>query len=333
MDREKLTRMAPVGLSGPTYKVHQVPEHFHEHFIISGYRHPKSTPFQCILSVFDATNETLNFWTHFLPSWYFLWILRDLSDTLDFKHDSYTWPLLAYMFVCIIFPLASATAHTFNTMSDLARHICFFMDYGALSIFSLGVAIAYRAYCFPSDLRNTWFGHHYTDMALINSVICTIASCQTRFMPPSTLRKVMRLGAFAWPYCYDSIPILYRLFLCNPHECLLQSQFIHARQFVFALLAAFLYASHLPERLNPGRFDIIGHSHQLFHVCSILGTMDQMQAILYDMKARRAELSESSWEYSSAWSTIGVILSVMAVNSLIIAFFSVKLKLIFKKFK
>lgn len=61
--------------------------------------------------------------------------------------------------------------------------------------------------------------------------------------------------------------------------------------------------------------------------------MDQMQAILYDMKARRAELSGSGWEYSSAWSTIGVILSVMAVNSLIIAFFSFKLKLIFKKFK
>lgn len=61
--------------------------------------------------------------------------------------------------------------------------------------------------------------------------------------------------------------------------------------------------------------------------------MDQMQAILYDMKARQAELSESSLEYSSAWSTIGVILSVMAVNSLIIAFFSFKLKLIFKKFK
>lgn len=61
--------------------------------------------------------------------------------------------------------------------------------------------------------------------------------------------------------------------------------------------------------------------------------MDQMQAILYDMKARRPELSERGWEYSSTWSTIGVILSVMAVNSLIIAFFSVKLKLVFKKFK
>lgn len=152
-------------------------------------------------------------------------------------------------------------------------------------------------------------------------------------MPPSTLRKVLRLSAFAWPYCYDSIPIVYRLFACSPQECLLQSQFIYGRQFVFALLAAFLYATHLPERLNPGRFDIIGHSHQLFHVCSILGTMDQMQAILYDMKARGEELAGSGWDYSSTWSTIGVILSVMAVNTLVISFFSVKLALVYKKFK
>ncbi|XP_048730988.1 membrane progestin receptor gamma-B-like isoform X2 [Ostrea edulis] len=331
--REKLTRMASRGLSGPTYNIHQVPEHFHEHFIISGYRHPKSTPLQCLLSVFDATNETFNFWTHFLPSCYFFWVLRNLSDTLDFKHDSYTWPLLGYMFVCIIFPLASATAHTFNTMSTLARHICFFMDYGALSIFSLGVAIAYRAYCFPSDLKDTWFGQHYSDIALVNSIICTIVSCQTRFMPTSSLRKVLRLGAFAWPYCYDSIPIVYRLLLCSPEDCSLQSQFIHARQFIFALLAAFLYATHLPERLHPGRFDIIGHSHQLFHVCSILGTMDQMQAILYDMRARGPLLRGRDWEFSCAWSTIGVILSVMTVNSLIILLFSLKLKFYHNKVK
>ena len=37
----------------------------------------------------------------------------------------------------------------------------------------------------------------------------------------------------------------------------------HTRQFVFAALGAFLYTTHLPERLSPGTFDIIGHSHQV----------------------------------------------------------------------
>nr|KAG5692367.1 hypothetical protein BaRGS_007980 [Batillaria attramentaria] len=68
------------GLSGQLYHKDEMPEHFHEHFIVRGYRHPKSSAWQCILSLFDATNETLNFWTHFLPSWYFLWVLKGFAD-------------------------------------------------------------------------------------------------------------------------------------------------------------------------------------------------------------------------------------------------------------
>lgn len=140
------------GLGGPLFHKDEMPEHFHEHFIERGYRHPKSSAWQCVLSLFDATNETLNFWTHFLPSWYFMWVLKGLAETLDFQHDPYTWPLLCYMFACCIFPLASAVAHTFNTMSEKARHVCFFLDYSALSLFSFGVAMSYYAYCFPSGL-------------------------------------------------------------------------------------------------------------------------------------------------------------------------------------
>lgn len=43
---------------------------FHEDSIISGYRHPTSSATDCILSLFQLTNETLNIWTHFLPTWY-----------------------------------------------------------------------------------------------------------------------------------------------------------------------------------------------------------------------------------------------------------------------
>ena len=43
---------------------------FHEDGIVSGYRHPHSSATDCILSLFQLTNETLNIWTHFLPTWY-----------------------------------------------------------------------------------------------------------------------------------------------------------------------------------------------------------------------------------------------------------------------
>lgn len=36
------------------------------------------------------------------------------------------------------------------------------------------------------------------------------------------------------------------------------------------ILGAFLYAARWPERSFPGRFDVWGSSHQIFHLCVVL---------------------------------------------------------------
>ena len=316
--------LGPNGLSGPLYNKDQIPEQFHESFIVKGYRSPKSSPFQCVLSLFDATNETLNFWTHFLPSWYFMWILKGLSETLDFRHDSYTWPLLGYMCMCCIYPLASATAHTFNTMSDNARHICFFLDYSAIAASALSVAIVYRAYSFPSELRFTIFGDIFIPIGGICAVIFLAVACDTRFMRPSTFRKVLRLGSLGLPCVYDTIPLMYRLICGTEQELNLSSHTHHVIGIVCMYIAAALYGLHFPERLFPGSFDIVGHSHQLFHMATITGTMEQMQALLNDMQERKAEL-QASWEFGDVGTSIGILGTVLIINTVVVAIFSVRL--------
>lgn len=42
---------------------------FWEDGIMSGYRRPTSSARDCVLSSFQMTNETVNIWTHFLPTW------------------------------------------------------------------------------------------------------------------------------------------------------------------------------------------------------------------------------------------------------------------------
>lgn len=56
----------------------------------------------------------------------------------DIQNDSYSWPLLVYMGTSCVYPLASSCAHTFSSMSRNARHICYFLDYGAVNLFGLG---------------------------------------------------------------------------------------------------------------------------------------------------------------------------------------------------
>uniref|UniRef100_A0A673MZ57 Progestin and adipoQ receptor family member Va n=1 Tax=Sinocyclocheilus rhinocerous TaxID=307959 RepID=A0A673MZ57_9TELE len=222
---------------------------------ISGYRHPCSSAKDCVLSLFQLTNETLNIWTHFL---FFLWKLLTVVLVKDDWQDPFTWPFLVFLLSCCLYPLASSCAHTFSTMSERARHICFFFDYGALSFYSLGSAITYSSYSFPDKWVISTFHKYYVPIAVVNSVISTAL-----------------------------------IFVCNGEGCTVnEASTVHYQHTSLAVLTGFLFATHLPERLAPGSFDYIGHSHQLFHVFAIIGTHFQMTQWLH------AQYMSSVWDFS-----------------------------------
>ncbi|KAM4748625.1 membrane progestin receptor gamma isoform 2-T2 [Rhinophrynus dorsalis] len=301
--------------------VQQVPRVFHEDSIICGYRSPRSSAAACILSLFQMTNETLNIWTHFIPTWYFLWKMLSLLSSWD---DRLLWPLLVFLLSCCIYPLTSTCAHTFSIMSTKARHICFFLDYGAVSLYSLGSAVAYSAYVFPDCWVNSVFHLWYVSCAVLNTVISTGLSCYSRFPEEARPRfsKILRTTAFAYPYLFDSIPLFYRLFLCSGGDCTHNAALLmHMWHSVLAFLTAFLFATHLPERLAPGRFDYVGHSHQLFHVCGVLGTYFQMEALIMDKNLRQEWLLENVSAPSFS-NTLGALSLGMILSLLVIAGFS-----------
>ncbi|XP_049449304.1 membrane progestin receptor gamma-B-like isoform X2 [Epinephelus fuscoguttatus] len=309
------------------FTINQVPKVFHEDSIISGYRHPRSSATDCILSLFQLTNETLNIWTHFLPTWYFLWKLVTVVLMQTAWQDSFIWPLLIFLLTCCIYPLASSCAHTFSSMSVRARHICFFFDYGALSFYSIGSSIIYSAYVFPDKWVNSLFHRCYIPITVINSVICTSVACYSRFPESQSPKfsKYLRVVAFAFPYLFDNIPLFYRVFLCVGEGCTdNDTNILHYYHIALAFLTGFLFATHLPERLAPGSFDYIGHSHQLFHVCGILGTHFQMKAAEQDMVTRRPWLLEHSIPITFA-NSLGVALLCVVVNLIIILLYSLPL--------
>ncbi|XP_077420604.1 membrane progestin receptor gamma-B [Vanacampus margaritifer] len=322
--------------------INQVPKDFQEHSIISGYRNPHSSATDCILSLFQLTNETLNIWTHFLPTWYFLWKLVSMVLIQTAWRHQFNWPLVVLSISTCIYPLASSCAHTFNSMSARVRHICFYFDYGALSLYSLGIAVTYSAYVFPDKWVNSIFHHCFIPVALLNSIICTGLSCYSRLGSPflhnnhdvvkrfpecqsPRFSKALRLLAFAYPSLFDSIPLFYRLFLCEGEGCTdNDANAFHYTHMALAFLTGFLYATHLPERLAPGSFDYFGHSHQLFHVFAILCTHFQMMAVEQDMVLRRSWLLDHSLPITFA-NSLGVTLLCLLANLIIILIFSLPL--------
>ncbi|KAK5862069.1 hypothetical protein PBY51_017500 [Eleginops maclovinus] len=309
------------------FDIHQIPKVFREDSIISGYRHPHSSALDCILSSFHMNNETVNIWTHFLPTWYFLWRFFALCSTMNFLTDSYTWPLLVYMLLICIYPFTSSCAHTFSTMSPESRHICYFFDYGALSLYSLGCAISYGHYAMPDCWVNTWLHQHFAPIAIGNTVLCTSLSCYSRFLELQFPQrsKVLRTGAFVLPFMFDTVPLFYRILLCCGGNCLpSEALSSHCYHLLFAFLTCFLFTSHFPERLAPGRFDYFGHSHQLFHISAVVGTHFQMEGVMADMASRRTWLLAHG-AMPSFLGTIGVLVASLVLNLGIIGIFSAPL--------
>ncbi|KAM7157115.1 membrane progestin receptor gamma isoform 4-T5 [Molossus nigricans] len=159
-----------------------------------------------------------------------------------------------------------------------------------------GSAIAYSAYSFPDTLVCTTFRDYYVTLAVLNTIFSTGLSCYSRFLELQTPRlcKMLRVLAFAYPYTWDSLPIFYRLFVFPGESTQHEATLYHQKHMAMTLLASFFYSAHLPERLAPGCFDYIGHSHQLFHVCVILATHMQMEAILLDKTLRKEWLLANS---------------------------------------
>uniref|UniRef100_A0A8C9RK85 Progestin and adipoQ receptor family member Va n=1 Tax=Scleropages formosus TaxID=113540 RepID=A0A8C9RK85_SCLFO len=306
------------------FTVHQVPKAFQEDSIISGYRHPRSSATDCILSLFQLTNETLNIWTHFLPTWYFLWKLLTVVLTHNVRHDAFIWPLLVFLASCCVYPFTSSCAHTFSTMSARARHVCFFFDYAALSFYSLASAITYSAYVVPDVWVGSAFHQYYVAVAVLNTAICTGLACYSRFSECQSpkLGKILRVAAFAYPYLFDNIPLFYRIFVCAGEGCTdNETNSLHYCHTALAFLTVVLFITHLPERLAPGCFDYFGHSHQLFHICGIIGTHFQMEAVQLDMNVRRQWLLAHAPPITFS-NTFGAALLSVALSLIIISVFS-----------
>ncbi|XP_010174237.1 membrane progestin receptor gamma-B, partial [Antrostomus carolinensis] len=139
------------------------------------------------------------------------------------------------------------------------------------------------------------------------------------------ISKASRTLAFVYPYLFDSIPLFYRFYLCMVESCTDAAILVHYKHTVFAFLTCFIFASHLPERLAPGHFDYIGHSHQVFHVCGIIGTHFQMEAIMLDMAERQDRLLPTSLLPSSLQTLVSMGIC-MAISLAVIGLCSMSLR-------
>jgi adiponectin receptor len=60
---------------------------------------------------------------------------------------------------------------------------------------------------------------------------------------------------------------------------------------VFYISGAGIYAYKYPEKARPGSYDIVGSSHQIFHVLVVLGALSHLVGIVQAFKYNHSPLT------------------------------------------
>lgn len=299
----------------PLLRHTDVPPRVIENFILTGYRFPNYSLKDCLLSAFRPTNETGNFWTHFLPVFVFFYYFVEVFgwENAPNGNDPFFYPLWNYFIGVFCLLMASSLAHLLNSMSIVVREVCFFVDYGTISAYTVGSSLAYYYYIHPRaglgdtqeqtspqvDLKESYatldfgifFDNFYIPSACVVAIVCVLSCCNTR-QRWRKHRYVIRTLVFLLPFFISSTPIFYRLLTKSPYP---HQSFSFAssstmaiffyRHCFWLLLSAVFNISKFPERLAPGKFDIWGHSHQWFHCFTFLSILDELHMIKAEVKA------------------------------------------------
>ncbi|KAM4536660.1 membrane progesterone receptor epsilon [Odontesthes bonariensis] len=306
----------------PLLRHTDVPPRVIENFILTGYRFPNYSLRDCLLSAFRPTNETGNFWTHFLPVFIFLYYFVEVFgwDRAPDGSAPFFYPLWNYFIGVFCLLMASSMAHLLNSMSLVVREVCFFVDYGTISAYTVGSSLAYYYYIHPRAGIVEREGHNsshmdsnhepeevltsyampefsmffetfYIPCACVIAIMCVLSCCNTR-QRWRKHRYMIRTLVFLFPFVISSTPVFYRLLTRSPYSTASSSfaastalpSFFY-RHCLWLLVSALFNISKIPERFAPGRFDIWGHSHQWFHCCTFLSILDELHMIKAEVRA------------------------------------------------
>ncbi|CAO3568407.1 unnamed protein product [Mortierella alpina] len=270
----------------------ELPEQWQENkYILSGYRFLSSKT-QCFKSIFYVHNESGNIWTHLLGFFYFLAVgIYFFSGSNPYFSTAPSNPVRNIPFVpadgydklvFLVFFLAvykcllmSSLWHTFAQIAHEGTMKCMAcLDYVGISVLiaaSVVVTEYYGFYC-ESLFRNS-----YIAATSLFGVAGVVIPWLSWFDQKET--RWLRITFFISMAASALLPV-FHLALMQGAGPTLEWIFPLLKSMGSYLLGVFVYANQYPEKLFPGRFDHLGSSHQLWHLCVLGGVYFHFTAAL-----------------------------------------------------
>ncbi|NXE93194.1 PAQR7 protein, partial [Menura novaehollandiae] len=273
-------------LSPSTVSSSEVPEVFWKPYIHRGYRPVRQTWRYYFSTLFQQHNEAINVWSHLAAALVLLLRFQRLWQRVDFGQDPHARPLLIIVAASITYLTFSSLAHLLQAKSEFWHYGFFFMDYVGVAVYQYGSALGHFYYAIEPSWHQRIRGFFLPLAALLAWLSCA-GSCYAkyRFHPSTRLpgRLCQELPS-GLAYLLDISPVVHRICTSGrPDPALLY----HKCQVLFFLIGAFFFSQPYPEKWFPGKCHFFGQSHQIFHVCLVLCTLAQIEAVVLDYESRR----------------------------------------------
>ncbi|XP_045187985.2 membrane progestin receptor beta-like [Mercenaria mercenaria] len=272
----------------PTLPAERVPYVLHEPAILSGYRVLDKDWKYYFFSLFQLHNETINVWSHLIGCIIISLKLYGYFGEFDIEKDDVMSTLLMFGISCLIGLFTSASVHLVHSKSPFVHFVAFMVDYIGATILSFGSGIA-GIYGLSEARTYNYLMPLYIPVVFISSYLNFVNLCMAKIWfghdPHNLNRKYMFIIGMGIQALINMAPFATRYETCFDDESCSMSSLNHLTliQIVF-ILEAIAFAAHQPEKTWPGKFDIVGHGHQIFHVLIICNHVFQLDAVYADHK-------------------------------------------------
>ncbi|CAN8252433.1 unnamed protein product [Cochlearia groenlandica] len=262
----------------------ELPDYMKDNEYILNYYRADWSLRDAFLSVFSFHNESLNIWTHLIG--FILFAGLTVAKIIHYEklfpleaksqEENVTrWPFYVFLSGSMFCLLSSSICHLFCCHSKDLNVFLLRLDYAGITVMiitSFFPPIFYIFKCTP-----LWY---FLYLSVITSMgIFTII---TLFTPSfsSPKYRAFRAILFASMGLFGIVPAVHSLVVNwgNPRRNVTLAY--ELAMAVFYLVGTGFYVGRVPERLKPGLFDRVGHSHQIFHAFVVLGALSHYAASL-----------------------------------------------------
>ncbi|KAH3852068.1 membrane progestin receptor alpha-B-like [Dreissena polymorpha] len=270
--------------------VEKVPKGMRLPGITSGYRHMYLPWSYYLKSIVRLHNETVNVWSHLIGCLLLILQMIYYYDIYDRDGSSVRWTLIGHGCCCLVTLFNSAVAHLLHSKSCYVNFLVFLFDYVGVVCWGFGTSILAMYGVSDENIYHA-LGPNFVIIQLVWTYVTYNFICLSKVWYGHDMeiktRKLLVVFVIVIQAMSNLLPWLPRYWNCYTSESCSMSSLNHITiTCVSFTLMTLAFLFHQPEKAYPGRFDICGSSHQIFHVFVILTMSLQMRALHVDHETR-----------------------------------------------